>query len=59
MSQAIPTYQAEAIVRVTEGRQAQLFDENSRNAFYQEAFQISPDSDRMGYRLKGPQLALT
>lgn len=59
MSQAIPTYQSEVIVRVTEGRQAQLFDENSRDAFYQETFQISPDSDRMGYRLKGPQLALT
>lgn len=59
MSQAVPTYQSEAIVRVTEGRQARLFDENSWNAFYQEAFQISSDSDRMGYRLKGPQLALT
>ncbi|MGB5946924.1 biotin-dependent carboxyltransferase family protein [Paenisporosarcina sp.] len=59
MSQAIPTYKSEAIVRVTEGRQAQLFDKKSRNAFYQEAFQISPDSDRMGYRLKGHQLALT
>jgi antagonist of KipI len=59
MSQAIPAYQPEAIVRITEGRQAQLFDENSLAAFYQEAFQISSDSDRMGYRLKGPQLALT
>lgn len=59
MSQAIPVYKSDAIVRVTEGRQAQLFDENSRDAFHQEAFQISPDSDRMGYRLKGPQLALT
>lgn len=58
MTQAIPTNQTEITVRVTEGRQAKLFNENSTYAFYNEAFQISSDSDRMGYRLKGPQLAL-
>lgn len=58
MTQAIPTYQSQATVRVTEGRQAQFFDENSQDSFYNEVFQISSDSDRMGYRLKGPQLAL-
>ena len=58
MTQAIPIYQSEDTVRVTEGRQAKLFDEKSKDAFYNEAFQISSDSDRMGYRLKGPQLTL-
>ena len=58
MTQAIPKYQDESIVRVTEGRQAKLFDEKSKNAFYNDAFQVSSDSDRMGYRLKGQQLAL-
>ena len=58
MTQAIPIYQSEATVRVTDGRQIKLFDEESKDAFYNEAFQISSDSDRMGYRLKGAQLAL-
>lgn len=58
MTQVIPKYKSESIVRVTEGRQAKLFDEKSKDAFYQDAFKISSDSDRMGYRLNGQQLAL-
>jgi len=58
MAQAIPIYKSETTVRVMDGRQAHLFDGKSRDAFLNHAFQISSDSDRMGYRLKGPELAL-
>jgi antagonist of KipI len=58
MAQAIPTYQREATVQVIQGRQANLFSKDSLKRFYNQAFQISSDSDRMGYRLKGTQLAL-
>lgn len=58
MTQAIPTYRKEAIVRIIDGRQANLFDEKSKDAFFNQAFQISSDSDRMGYRLNGQKLAL-
>ena len=58
MAKAIPTYQSEATVRVIEGRQAYLFDEKSKDAFFNQAFQVSSDSDRMGYRLKGPEIPL-
>ncbi|WP_019412441.1 biotin-dependent carboxyltransferase family protein [Paenisporosarcina sp. TG20] len=58
MAEAIPTYKKEAIVRIIDGRQAHLFDEKSKDAFFNQAFQISSDSDRMGYRLNGQKLAL-
>ena len=57
-SEAIPTYEKEATVRVTEGRQASLFDEKSQKDFLEQAYQVTSDSDRMGYRLKGTELTL-
>lgn len=35
------------------------FTESSQNAFVNEPFRISPESERMGYRLQGPHIALT
>lgn len=58
MAEAIPVYQPEATVRVIEGRQAHLFDERSQEFFLNQAFQVSSNSDRMGYRLNGPELTL-
>jgi urea carboxylase len=43
-------------VRVTAGQQWDLFTEASQNAFTQTDFTISPQSDRMGFRLEGPVL---
>lgn len=57
-SEAIPTYEKEATVRVTEGRQAYLFDEKSQKDFLEQSYQVTSDSDRMGYRLKGTKLTL-
>ncbi|MFD1032772.1 5-oxoprolinase subunit C family protein [Metaplanococcus flavidus] len=54
-----PHYSAEPVIRVTEGRQFNLFSEESRERFFSEPFSVNSQSDRMGYRLDGPQLALS
>ncbi|VFR78029.1 Allophanate hydrolase 2 subunit 2 [plant metagenome] len=46
-------------VRVTEGSQWEAFTPESRAALLAHPFRISPQSERMGYRLKGPSLAMT
>ena len=43
-------------VRVLEGRHWGQFDAASREAFLGETWRVSPDSNRMGYRLNGPRL---
>ena len=43
-------------VRTMEGRHHGQFDAASRDAFFGESWRVSPDSNRMGYRLQGPQL---
>jgi biotin-dependent carboxylase-like uncharacterized protein len=35
------------------------FTESSQQAFVNEPFRISPESERMGYRLQGPHISLT
>jgi antagonist of KipI len=57
-SEFISIHQTEKAVRVIEGPEYDLFKEESRQAFFGNPFKISPQSDRMGYRLEGPQLAL-
>ncbi|MBY0084239.1 biotin-dependent carboxyltransferase family protein [Brevibacillus brevis] len=49
----------ESIVRVIRGDQFDDFTAESRQRFFDQAFQVSPQSDRMGYRLTGSTLALT
>jgi antagonist of KipI len=46
------------VVRASEGVHAALFADAARTAFYGERWRIAPDSNRMGYRLLGPTLAL-
>ncbi len=48
----IPPYSAAPEVRVVPGAQAQEFD----GEFFSTEFDVSPQSDRMGVRLKGPAL---
>lgn len=54
-----PVYSAEPVIRVTAGRQFDLFAADSRKCFFSEPFSLSPHSDRMGCRLNGSQLALS
>ena len=46
-------------VRAMEGRHFGSFDTASREAFFAETWRVSPDSNRMGYRLTGPRLTRT
>lgn len=49
----------EAVVRVLRGRQYDDFDSSSKLALFRDSFRITPQSDRMGYRLSGPLLQLS
>jgi antagonist of KipI len=44
-------------VRAMEGRHWDQFDAGSQDAFFGETWRVSPDSNRMGYRLAGPRLS--
>lgn len=46
------------VIRVLEGKQFGFFTEESKTRFYEETFRVTPQSDRMGYRLKGEPLEL-
>ena len=48
-----------AALRVTPGRQWHLYTAQSQADFLDAAFTVSPQSDRMGYRLQGPALHMT
>lgn len=56
---ALFTYEANPVVRVIRAEQYGDFSPQSRHSFWEEAFQVTPQSDRMGYRLDGPQLTLS
>ncbi|WP_347862303.1 biotin-dependent carboxyltransferase family protein [Salimicrobium sp. PL1-032A] len=43
-------------IRIVPGTHQSQFDEGSMEALYKEDFRISPQSDRMGYRLDGRKL---
>ncbi|MSR05770.1 MAG: biotin-dependent carboxyltransferase [Gemmatimonadetes bacterium] len=55
---ALPRYAASPTVRVIPGIHFARFDDANRRAFFQDGFRITPQSDRMGYRLEGPLLSL-
>lgn len=47
-----------AVIRFLPGMHWDAFSQATRDAFIEQEFRISPQSDRMGYRLTGPALAL-
>ncbi|MDD6810527.1 MAG: biotin-dependent carboxyltransferase family protein [Lachnospiraceae bacterium] len=47
------TYQQEITLRVIAGPQEAMFTEKGLQDFYQETYQVTEQSDRMGYRLDG------
>ncbi|MCM3240281.1 biotin-dependent carboxyltransferase family protein [Heyndrickxia oleronia] len=57
-SELIPNYKNSASIRVIKGRQYHLFTEDSRKNFFSNTFEVTTQSDRMGYRLKGEPLSL-
>lgn len=54
----LSTHHLETPIRVLKGRQYELFSEKSKQQFASETFKITPQSDRMGYRLEGPGLEM-
>lgn len=54
----LPTRQP-ILVHAMEGRHHALFDAGSRRAFFEAVWKVTPDSNRMGFRLAGPVLART
>ncbi|MFD2718913.1 biotin-dependent carboxyltransferase family protein [Hymenobacter monticola] len=43
-------------VRAIAGPEHEQFSPASQRAFWQQPFRVSPEADRMGYRLQGPEL---
>ena len=55
----LPDYFPSSTIRVIPGGQFDWFTPQTREQFFKEDFFVTPQSDRMGYRLSGPQLQLT
>lgn len=51
-------YFEEPMIRMIKGKQFELFNDSSKKQIFTEAFHVSGNSDRMGYRLEGPNLSL-
>ena len=47
------------VIHAMEGRHHAHFDAAARRAFFEATWKVSPDSNRMGFRLAGPVLART
>ncbi|UGB33458.1 biotin-dependent carboxyltransferase family protein [Metabacillus sp. B2-18] len=45
-------------IRVLPGAQFEHFTQQSKQQFFTQSFRVSPQSDRMGYRLSGPAIEL-
>jgi antagonist of KipI len=45
------------LIHAIEGRHYSHFDAAAQRAFFEATWKVSPDSNRMGYRLAGPMLA--
>ncbi|ADL08570.1 biotin-dependent carboxyltransferase family protein [Thermosediminibacter oceani] len=52
----IPSYGAEAEIRVIPGPQDDCFDREAFELFLNSTYTVTKDSDRMGYRLEGPEI---
>jgi len=52
----LPAYAANPVVRIIRGRQFGQFTEKSKQLLFECEFKVTPQSDRMGYRLQGPVL---
>ena len=58
-SRALYELQPKKTLRATDGPQADFFPEEVRRLFYNSAFRVTEEADRLGLRLEGPALANT
>jgi biotin-dependent carboxylase-like uncharacterized protein len=56
LDEFIPSYSDEAEIRVIPGPQGDHFTEEALKLFFSSTYTITKDSDRMGYRLEGPEI---
>ena len=56
-AKTLETLKPRKLLRVTQGPQADWFSEETIRAFFEGAFRVSEDSDRLGLRLAGASLA--
>lgn len=56
---ALPVYSRNPVIRIVRGRQWDDFAAESRSRFLESSFTVTLKSDRMGYRLSGPDLKLS
>ncbi len=56
MTAEIPRYQQNVAVRVVLGPQQEAFEDESVRSFLESEYKVTAQSDRMGYRLRGPEL---
>ena len=54
----LPSYTEQPTLRIIEGEEYHLFDEESKHRLLHEPFTVLPQSGRMGYRLAGGELKL-
>ncbi|WP_174732436.1 biotin-dependent carboxyltransferase family protein [Mesobacillus harenae] len=54
----LPDLADQSRIRVIPGRQFSLFNKDSQIAIFNDPFEVTAQSDRMGYRLKGKEMAL-
>lgn len=52
----VPEYPSPAVARVIPGPQEDMFTEEAVRTFYGGVYEVTSESDRMGYRLKGPAI---
>lgn len=52
----IPTYGKEMEIRVVMGPHQQAFTEDAVETFLSSTYEVTPKSDRMGYRVTGPKI---
>ncbi|MCM3618176.1 biotin-dependent carboxyltransferase family protein [Sutcliffiella horikoshii] len=52
----IPSYKKEMEIRVCLGPHLEAFQESSVKTLLESKYEVTPQSDRMGYRLKGPKI---
>lgn len=53
-----PAYREKPELRIIRGRESKCFKQECMDGFLSTSYRVSPQSDRMGYRLQGEQLEL-
>lgn len=57
-NEVLPAYRSQPVIRFIRGREFGFFTPESREKLVSSSYRVTPQSDRMGYRLEGPSLSL-